>query len=37
LIAPALVWADKAIQIRRQSKDRAERGPTPELVAEART
>jgi P-type Ca2+ transporter type 2C len=29
LIAPALVWADKAIQNRRQSKDRARPGPTP--------
>jgi Ca2+-transporting ATPase len=41
LIAPALVWADKAIQNRRQSEDRAEPGPTqvgPELeVAGART
>jgi P-type Ca2+ transporter type 2C len=28
LIAPALVWADKAIQTRRQSKDRVGQGPT---------
>jgi Ca2+-transporting ATPase len=29
LIAPALVWADKAIQNRRLRDDRAELGPAP--------